>query len=165
MLLLFQSLGCATIIVKLSWKCKVCKIDPGEEVTTKPKRCHFHPSPFSSKIKTLFCILSLHCIRMNSWFANPDHKLLLCHMGKHGSTTWARFGWYCAFLIYVFSVHFPVTSTTCTLDKSQRALVLPCRQEPGGEILTSWFLFFFVTFHLVNNIILRWEDAAYSPKY
>ena len=102
MLLLFQSLGCATIIVKLSWKCKVCKIDPGEEVTTKPKRCHFHPSPFLSKIKTLFCILSLHCIRMNSWFANPDHKLLLCHMGKHGSTTWARFGWYCAFLILCF---------------------------------------------------------------
>ena len=25
-----------------------------------------------------------------SWFAHPEHKLLLCHMGKHGSTTWAR---------------------------------------------------------------------------
>lgn len=165
MLLLFQSLGCATIIVKLSWKCKVCKIDPGEEVTTKPKRCHFHPSPFLSKIKTLFCILSLHCIRMNSWFANPDHKLLLCHMGKHGSTTWARFGWYCAFLILCFLCSF--SSYFYYMYTGQEP------EGPGPSMQTRarrWNFnvcldFFSVTFHLVNNIILRWEDAAYSPKY
>jgi len=45
---------------------KVCTIEPMEEVTTKSK----------------------------SWFAHPDHKLLLCHMGKHGSTTWASYFYY-----------------------------------------------------------------------
>ena len=48
-----------------------------------------------------------------SWFAHPDHKLLLCHMGKHGSTTWARFhsfklaffyfSWHSAFLLAFYS--------------------------------------------------------------
>jgi len=29
--------------------------------------------------------------KSKSWFAHPGHKLLFCHMGKHGSTTWASY--------------------------------------------------------------------------
>ena len=78
-----------------------------------------------------------------SWFAHPGHKLLFCHLGKHGSTTWARSPslWQAvSYSISLTRVTFAkctsssVTSTTCTVAKPQVAQDLPCKQELEGEL-------------------------------
>ena len=125
---------------------------PGKRWLLNPKGAIFILHHFCQKLRP--CFVSFHCIAF-AWTAGLLIRIISCCF-----VIWANMGRphgqglddIVLFWFYVFYVHFPVTSTTCTLDKSQRALVLPCRQEPGGEILTFVLIFFSVTFHLVNNI-------------
>ena len=65
-------------------------------------------SPKAKGVFLYFWTAFILCYDFNlSWFAHPEHKLLLCHMGKHGSTTWARcLKIECGFQVYVNAQNF-----------------------------------------------------------
>lgn len=119
-----------------------------------------------------------------SWFAHPDHKLLLCHMGKHGSTTWARCPRLNMFLFQVSPIafkYFKTWSIFWTLVCFSYFYYMYTGQEPerpGPSMQTRarrWNIRNWGGFNIyislekqccfINIVSLRWEDAAYSPRY
>ena len=119
-----------------------------------------------------------------SWFAHPEHKLLLCHMGKHGSTTWARCPRLNMFLFQVSPIafkYFKTWSIFWTLVCFSYFYYMYTGQEPerpGPSMQTRarrWNIRNWGGFNIyislekqccfINIVSLRWEDAAYSPRY
>ena len=178
---------------------QVCTIEPMEEVTTKSKRCPFYLIfvaifyivlqlliLFFATFDLVFLFILWYLLSgFNlSWFAHPDHKLLLCHMGKHGSTTWARCPRLNMFLFQVSPIafkYFKTWSIFWTLVCFSYFYYMYTGQEPerpGPSMQTRarrWNIRNWGGFNIyislekqccfINIVSLRWEDAAYSPRY